>query len=64
MNRCLSCYDCGFWDSEVCGCTCSDLDKWYACPLESRKPENQQALQEYSEQLMKRGDNSIEKYRR
>lgn len=27
------CLGCGFYDSDM-GCTCSSLDKWYACPLE------------------------------
>ena len=41
MNQC---YDCGFWDSEREGCTCYPTDLWYACPIESRKPENQKDL--------------------
>lgn len=24
---------CGFYDTDL-GCTCSSMDKWYACPLE------------------------------
>jgi len=43
MNEC---YNCGFHDEDF-GCTCSSLDKWYACPIESAKPENQKALEEY-----------------
>ena len=27
------CFSCGFYDPDM-GCTCSSLDKWYACPLE------------------------------
>lgn len=35
-----SCFDCGFWDGDF-GCTCSPLDKWYACPFESgARPED------------------------
>lgn len=48
MNEC---YGCGFWDSEREGCSCASYEKWYACPIESKKPENQQALQEYAEWL-------------
>lgn len=28
------CVDCGFYDSDMGGCTCPSVDKWYACPLE------------------------------
>lgn len=41
------CYECGFWDSEREGCTCPHSDKWYACPIESEKPENQQEMKNY-----------------
>lgn len=41
------CYNCGFWDSEREGCTCHPDDKWYACPIESKKPENIKALEEF-----------------
>lgn len=53
MNEC---FDCGFWDSEREGCSCDSYEKWYACPIESQKPENQQALQEYAEWLAERSD--------
>ena len=43
------CYECGFWDSEREGCDCPSLDKWYACPIENKKPENIKALKEYAE---------------
>ena len=43
------CYECGFWDSEREGCTCPHSDKWYACPIENKKPENVKALEEYAE---------------
>lgn len=33
------CFECGFWDEDF-GCTCSDLDKWYACPLEPEPTED------------------------
>ena len=39
MNEC---YHCGFNDEDY-GCTCSHSDKWYACPIETKK-ENIQAL--------------------
>lgn len=44
MNEC---YSCGLYDSDF-GCTCSPLDSWYACPIESSKPENQKELEEYA----------------
>ena len=43
------CYRCGFWNSDYEACECSFSDKWYACPIESKKPENIQALKEYAE---------------
>ncbi len=42
------CYKCGFNDEDY-GCTCPYSDKWYACPIESKKPQNQKALGEYAE---------------
>lgn len=54
MNEC---YDCDFWDSDREGCTCSSLDKWYACPIESSKPENQKELEEYAEWVAKKREN-------
>lgn len=44
------CNKCGFNNIDY-GCTCSSYDKWYACPIENKKPENIQALKEYVEQL-------------
>ena len=44
------CIRCGFNDADY-GCTCPHCDKWYACPIENKKPENIQALKEYAEQL-------------
>lgn len=41
------CDDCGFNEEGMC--TCWQSNKWYACPIESRKPENIQALKEYAE---------------
>ena len=43
------CCNCGFWNSDYEDCTCSSYEKWYACPIESKKPENVQALKEYAE---------------
>lgn len=40
------CYNCGFNDEDY-GCTCPHTDKWYACPIENKKPENVKALEEY-----------------
>ena len=45
------CYNCGCWDSEREGCTMPSVDMWYACPIESKKPENQKALKEYVEYI-------------
>ena len=42
------CYKCGFYDEDY-GCTCFFSDKWYACPIENKKPENIKALKEYAE---------------
>lgn len=47
----IECNRCGFYDSEFEDCTCSSLYKWYACPIESKKPENIKALKEYAEWL-------------
>lgn len=43
------CTDCGFYDINIGCCTCPPQDEWYACPIESAKPENIQALKEYAE---------------
>lgn len=43
------CYGCGFWDSDREGCTCHETDMWYACPIESAKPENQEELKKMAE---------------
>jgi len=43
------CTNCGFNDENY-GCTCPQFDKWYACPIENKKPENTQALKECAEQ--------------
>ena len=37
---------CGFNDEDY-GCACPSSDKWYACPIESEKPENQQQMKDY-----------------
>lgn len=50
MRRINECNNCGFWNSDYESCTCPSADKWYACPVESDKPENKQALKEYAEQ--------------
>ena len=39
------CRRCGFNDEDY-GCTCPHSDKWYACPIENKKPENIQALKD------------------
>lgn len=50
MTKCLKC---GFHDEDY-GCTCPHSDRWYACPIESEKPENIKALKEYAEWQTKR----------
>lgn len=40
------CYKCGFFDTDF-GCTCPSGEEWYACPIESKKPENKKDLEEY-----------------
>lgn len=40
------CYNCGFYDSDF-GCTCPSMDMWYAYPIESQLPENQQMLEDF-----------------
>ena len=52
MKECMSC---GFNDEDY-GCTCYSSDKWYACPIESKKPENVKELEEYAEWLSRRED--------
>lgn len=47
MNN--ECKDCDYYNDGAC--LCSSMDKWYACPIESSKPENQQVLREYAEQV-------------
>lgn len=42
------CKGCGF-QNEYGYCECSSQDKWYACPIENKKPENIKALQKYAE---------------
>lgn len=44
------CNKCGFYDEEF-GCNCFSFNKWYACPIENKKPENIKALKEYADQL-------------
>ena len=42
------CKRCGF-NNEYGYCECPHSDKWYACPIEAKKPENIKALEEYAE---------------
>lgn len=44
------CANCGFLN-DYGVCECNSGDKWYACPIENKKPENIQALKEYAEWL-------------
>ena len=48
------CYECGFWDSDREGCTCASYEMWYACPIESAKPENQKELEAYAKYIEER----------
>ena len=43
MNECLNC---GFYNSDYEDCTCPSYERWYACPIENKKPENIQALKD------------------
>lgn len=43
------CCNCGFWNSDYGSCACPSSDKWYACPVESEKPKNVEALKDYVE---------------
>lgn len=42
------CYTCGFHDCDY-GCTCPSHEMFYACPIESKKPENKKLLEEMIE---------------
>ena len=42
------CANCGFLNYYV-ACDCPHSDKWYACQIENKKPENIKALKEYAE---------------
>ena len=53
----IRCYNCGFWDSDREGCTCPSYEMWYACPIESEKPENQEELKKYAEWMIEERDN-------
>ena len=46
------CRRCGFNDEDY-GCTCPHSDKWYACPIENKKPENIKTLEEYAREVGK-----------
>lgn len=48
------CSYCGFYDQEREGCTCPSTDMWYACPIESEKPENQEELKKMAEWYQER----------
>lgn len=45
------CYKCGFYNYDYEQCTCNPADKWYACPIESREPENVKALEDYARSI-------------
>lgn len=47
------CANCGFLN-DYGACDCPHSDKWYACPIENKKPENVRALEEYAEWLYKK----------
>ena len=48
------CTNCGFLN-EFGYCECPPGDKWYACPVESKKPENIKKLKEFAEWLKNEG---------
>lgn len=43
------CLHCAAYDCDYCCCTIFSMDRWYACPVESQFPENQQAILEMAE---------------
>lgn len=45
------CANCEFHDNGAC--VCPQYDKWYACPIENKKPENVQALKEWADFVSK-----------
>lgn len=49
------CNICGFNDNDY-GCVCPHADKWYACPIESKKEENIRALKEYVDYISKESE--------
>ena len=49
------CKRCDFMN-EYGYCECPHSDKWYACPIENKKPENVKALEEYAEWLSRMED--------
>lgn len=55
MNK--ECKDCDYYSDGAC--FCSPYDKWYACPIEERKPENQQALREYAKQVRSKTNGDV-----
>ena len=57
------CANCGFLN-DYGACDCPHSDKWYACPIENKKPENIKALKEYAEWVSKAEseDNGCKKY--
>ena len=51
----IECRKCGFNDEDY-GCICPSYDKWYACPIENKKPENIQTLKEYMKWTIEKED--------
>ena len=47
-DRMEECANCDFHEEDY-DCTCPHSDKWYACPIENKKPENIKALKEYAD---------------
>lgn len=50
------CQRCGFFDYDWGCCTCPDYEMFYACPIESKKPENQKELEEMAKWYAKHRD--------
>ena len=46
MKECLKC---GF--NEMGCCICPASDRWYACPIENKKPENIKTLKEGADKV-------------
>ena len=51
-----ACNGCGFYEPDYEACTCASWEMWYACPIESQKPENKKAMEDYIKQLKEKNN--------